>query len=303
MATITKLVDTTKCIACRGCMVACKNWNQLPAVNHAFQGSYQSQEGLTAHTWCLIKYKEHEDAQGNMHWNFIKDACKHCHDAACVKACPQESLFYTELGTVSRDWDKCVGCGYCETHCPFGVIQVVEYTEDGRAIIDDAAYPMYYEEPGNMKGVRKSEYKGKVVKKSNKCDMCYSRITNGRQPACVTSCPSNALVFGERSAMLAEAESRLAILKQKNPNANIYNPSSINGTNTIYILNENPEYYDLPAKPVVPVSLSVWKDIVHPVGKLAFGAGAVVVATSFIVNKVKKGGSDAEGTHAEGGEA
>jgi len=303
MTTYTKYVDTTKCTACRGCMVSCKNWNELPAEIEPFHGSYQSHAKVTANTWCLIKYNEKE-VNGEMQWHFMKDACKHCVDAACVKACPQEALFHTETGAVNRDWDKCVGCGYCETHCPFGVIQVQEYAEDGRAIIDDEAQPTFREEPGNMNAVRKSQYSGKVVKKSNKCDLCASRVAAGKKPACVTTCPSGVLEFGERSEMLAKADARLAQVREKYPNANIYNPDSISGTNVIYVLAESPEFYGLPAKPVVPVSLALWKDIVQPLGKVAWGAAAAVAVTSYVLNKRNKGSHHTD-DHSEtkGGDA
>lgn len=303
MTTYTKYVDTTKCTACRGCMVSCKNWNELPAEIEAFHGSYQSHEKVTANTWCLIKFNEQE-VNGVMQWHFMKDACKHCVDAACVKACPQDALFHTETGAVNRDWDKCIGCGYCVTHCPFDVIEVTEYAEDGRAIIDDAAQPTFREEPGNMNGVRRSQYNGKIVKKSNKCDLCQSRVDNGQKPACVTSCPSGVLEFGDRAEMLSKAEARLAEIKAKYPNANIYNPSSISGTNVVYVLAEAPEFYGLPNKPVVPASLSLWKDIVQPLGKVAFGGAAAVIAASYIMNKRSKGTDHAEEqSESKGGDA
>lgn len=282
-------------------MVSCKNWNELPAVNEAFQGSYQSHAAVGANTWCLIKFKEHE-VNGKMEWHFMKDTCKHCVDAACVKACPQNALYHTEWGAVDRDWDKCVGCGYCARYCPFKVIQVQEYTEAGDIIIDDAKHPTFMEEPGCQNAVRKSQYKGAVVKKSTKCNHCVDRVEAGMKPACVTTCPSGALEFGDREAMIQKANARLAEVQAKYPNANVYNPASIDGTNAIYVLGEKPEFFDLPAKPVVPASLALWKDIVQPFGKVAMGATAAVAIASFILTR-GKGGHHDDHDVKKGGEA
>lgn len=283
----TKYIDTTKCTGCRGCMVSCKNWNELPAESTGFTGTYQSHPELTANTWCLIKYKEQE-VNGKMQWHFMKDACKHCVDAACVKACPQDALYHNEWGAVQRDWDKCVGCGYCVTHCPFGVIQIQEFTADGQVLVNDTDNPRFVEE-GCQKAIRKSQYSGKVVTKSTKCNHCESRVNAGKKPACVSACPSGVLDFGEREDMLAKAEARLAAVREKYPNANIYNPESIEGTNAIYVLAETPSYYDLPEKPVVPVSLALWKDIVQPFGKLAMGGALGMAAVSlFLTTRAQK---------------
>lgn len=284
--TYTKYVDTTKCTACRGCMVSCKNWNELPSEIQPFQGSYQSHEKVSPNTWCLIKYKEKE-VDGQVQWHFIKDSCKHCIDSACVTSCPQGALTHNDWGAVVRDWDKCVGCSYCERHCPFGVIQVQEFTVDGLAIIDDKKYPSFEEEPGCQKGIRRSQYNGKIVKKSNKCFHCADRVENGKKPACVSSCPSGVLDFGQREDMVAKAQARLAEIKDKYPNANVYNPESITGTNAVYVLAETPDLYELPLKPVVPASLSLMKNIVQPLGKVAMGGAVAVALASLVLTRGK----------------
>lgn len=262
-----KFVDVTKCDGCRACMVACKNWNDLPAEREAFQGSVQSHANVTANTWNVMSFIEHENGQGNLEYLFRHSSCFHCTDAACVKVCPEDAMHYTEFGTVDVDSDKCVGCGYCVQNCPFDVVQLATYKDTN----------------------------GKEYKKAQKCTMCVDRLEEGMQPACVTTCHTDALEFGTKEEMLKKAEKRLSEIKGKFPNAMIYNPEGVGGTHTIYVLAEKPSVYGLPEKPKVPTSAIVWKDYAQPIGKMMLGATSMALVGAFVSNKLfNKEGKDHE---------
>jgi formate dehydrogenase iron-sulfur subunit len=253
-----KYVDVTKCDGCRACMVACKNWNDLPAEKTEFQGSVQSHAKTTADTWNVMQYIEHENGKGDLEYLFRHSSCFHCTDAACEKVCPEKAISYTKYGTVVIDEDVCVGCGYCVENCPFEVISLKEYVDKN----------------------------GDKYKKSKKCTMCTDRLDEGLQPACVTSCHTEALVFGDKDEMLKKAETRLSEIKGKFPNANIYNPQGVGGTHTIYVLAEKPSVYGLPESPKVPTSAVLWKDYAQPIGKMMIGATTLAVVGAFITNTI-----------------
>ena len=253
-----KFVDVTKCDGCRACMVACKNWNDLPAEPEGFLGSNQSHAKLTANTWNVLEFIEHEDAKGNLNYLFRHSACFHCKEAACEKVCPENAISYSEFGSVVIDEETCVGCGYCVQNCPFDVISL-------KTLIDE---------------------KGKETRKASKCTMCTDRLEEGLQPACVTTCHTDAMEFGERAAMLEKAEARLVEVKKRFPNANIYNPTGVGGTNTVYVLAEKPSVYGLPEKPKVPTSAILWKDYAQPIGKMMIGATTMGVLGMFISYKL-----------------
>ena len=256
-------IDVTKCSACRGCQTACKNWNNLPADIKPFKGNLQTHERLTPNTFTYVTMEE-KGAGKDFKWLFRKHQCLHCTEATCVKVCPKGALKHTETGSVVRDYDKCIGCGYCATNCPFGVPQ-----------IDAKEEKMY------------------------KCTQCSDRISNGLIPMCAKTCPTGAITFGEEKEILAMATGRLDEIKKDNPKANLYGTDFLGGTATFYLLAAEPETYGLPKNPAVPTSVTVWKDLIQPIGKfLPFGAlGAV--ALSYAYNKLIAGKQDAE--HAEKG--
>ncbi len=161
MAEFIKLIDVTKCTGCRGCQVACKQWNGLPAEKTMYTGSLQNPKDLSYNTWTLIRFDEVEK-KGKMNWLMRHDACMHCDWPACAKACPSPgALTKTDEGAVVHDPKYCIGCKACIAACPFDI-------------------PRYSEEQ----------------QKIAKCTLCYDRITDGKQPACVTSCPTGCLTFG-----------------------------------------------------------------------------------------------------------
>ncbi|MBB5172835.1 4Fe-4S dicluster domain-containing protein [Texcoconibacillus texcoconensis] len=270
MTTYSKLVDVTVCTGCRACMVACKNWNDLPVETQAYSGGYQSHEKPTGKTWNVLQMKEHETANGGFEWLYRHSACYHCADAACEKVCPEGAITYGEFGSVDIDQEACVGCSYCVYNCPFDIVELADYvTEDGD-----------------------------VRQRAQKCTLCEDRLQEGLQPSCVDTCPLDAIVFGEREEMLKLAEERLEKAKQFFPNAQIYNPPGVGGTKMFYVLADKPSVYGLPENPEVPTSAVLWKDIAQPAGKALLGVTMMGVLTGYVTNKLFNKGEH----HEEGGE-
>ncbi len=157
--------DTTLCIGCKACEVACKEWNQLPAEEGGLTGmSYDNTEALSATTWRHVAFIEKMAADGarptdmegfQSQWLMMSDVCKHCANAPCLEACPTGAIFRTEFDTVVVQQDICNGCGYCVPACPFGVVALD--TLDGKA---------------------------------HKCTLCYDRLKGGMEPACAKACPT-----------------------------------------------------------------------------------------------------------------
>lgn len=144
------LHDIARCSACRACMVACKQWHDLPAdMSTPFEGQYQSHATLTPTTWTLIRMTERTDDKGKFNWDFVKTQCMHCGDPACAKGCPEEAIDKLASGAVVINEEKCVGCGYCVANCPFDVPKINPQTH-----------------------------------KSTKCDLCFDRIEEGITPSC-----------------------------------------------------------------------------------------------------------------------
>jgi formate dehydrogenase iron-sulfur subunit len=248
-----KLYDATKCTGCRGCQLACKQWNTLPAKQTYNHGSYQNPPDLQPNTWMLMRFQEISNGNGGVKWIFRKDACMHCTDAACVKVCPSGALFYTKYGTVGLDSEKCIGCKECVFSCPFEV-------------------PRYDPE----------------TDKIAKCDMCYSRLDNDLEPACVKACPTGALQFGDKDKMLKIAYKRV---------------EELGGTHLVYVLPEKASVYDrLPVKPTVPLTVIAWKDWLKPLSLLA--AGGVLMGSLFhyILHGPKDTSGDGDQASQGGGE-
>jgi len=260
-----KLCDLSKCTGCRACQLACKQWNGLPAKQTVNTGTYQNPPDLQPNTWNLIRFQEISDGNGGVKWLFRHDACMHCTDAACVKVCPSGALYHTKYGTVALDNSKCIGCKECVFACPF---EVPKYDPETDKIL--------------------------------KCDMCYSRIDNDMEPACVKACPTGALQFGDKDEMLKLAYKRV---EELGGDASVYGDKFVGGTHMIYVLQEKAGVYDgLPENPRVPLSVIAWKDWLKPLSLLAAGG---VIAGSFL-HYITHGPKDTsgDGDHAskEGGE-
>ena len=214
------LIDTSKCTACRGCQVACKQWNDLPAEETHNWGSYQNPRHLSANTWKLVTF--HEVGQrDDFRWLFTPMQCFHCTDASCVSVCPTGAARH-HGEYVLFDQSQCIGCGYCVEACPFGV-------------------------PHCMPGPD-----GRHKSTARKCTACIDRVSSGLQPACVKTCPAGAIQAGERSAMIAAGGARVQRLKSRgNANAYLYGRDELGGLNTMLVLRDRPALYGLPERPRV----------------------------------------------------
>lgn len=228
--------DTSLCIGCKACEVACKEWNALPADNRHLTGhSYDNTSGLSATTWRHVAFIENLGMRAGerptsmppfqSNWLMASDVCKHCAHAGCVQACPTGALYHTEFGNVVVQQDVCNGCGYCVPACPFGVVDL--NLHDGKA---------------------------------HKCTLCYDRLHGGFEPACAKSCPTDSIQFGPVEELQAKARARVAELHRLGAdNASLYGvPDGAGATggigelNAFFLLMDRPEVYNLPAAPTLP---------------------------------------------------
>jgi formate dehydrogenase iron-sulfur subunit len=240
MPFVSKYIDTSTCIGCKACEVACQEWNDLPSVKTQQTGSYQTLPTLHAEFWNLIKFNETE-VDGNFAWLMRKDQCMHCADPGCLRACPAPgAIVQYSNGIVDVNPEQCIGCGYCETGCPFDV-------------------PRFSAKSGKM----------------SKCTLCVDRTTIGLEPACVKACPTGCLHFGTKEAMVSLGNERVAQLKADGfANAALYDPPGVGGTGVVTVLKyaDKPELYGLPANPTVPTTVRVSKNWLRPLGLLSMGA-------------------------------
>jgi len=220
MPTTGFLTDSTLCIGCKACEVACKEWNHVPADGYTWTGrSYDNTGSLGHSTWRHVTFVERL-RDGRPAWDFSSDVCKHCERAGCLESCPTGALVRTEFGGVFLQDDVCNGCGYCVVSCPFGVVD--RRPEDGRAF---------------------------------KCTFCYDRQKAGLTPACARACPTESIQFGDLDTLRTHADRRLADLARRGvDDAVVYDPrhSSVGGTHAIFLVRGDVQDYDLPPDPDVP---------------------------------------------------
>jgi formate dehydrogenase iron-sulfur subunit len=221
--------DTSVCIGCKACEVACKEWNRVPADGLELLGmSYDNTGALGASTWRHVAFIEQAApaADGDVRWLMSSDVCKHCTSAACLDVCPTGSLLRTEFGTVVVQDDICNGCGYCIPACPFGVI------DQRRAPDGD-----------------------RNVGLAQKCTLCYDRIGAGLEPACAKACPTESIQFGPLDELRERAAARAATLQAAGvEGARLYGADpddGVGGTGAFFLLLDEPEVYGLPPDPVV----------------------------------------------------
>jgi formate dehydrogenase iron-sulfur subunit len=216
--------DTSVCIGCKACEVACKEWNGVPDDGFDLLGlSLDNTGGLGANTWRHVAFIEQPGGPtgDGMRWLMLSDVCKHCTHAGCLDVCPTGALFRTEFASVVVQQDICNGCGYCVSACPYGVIDRRE--GDGRA---------------------------------NKCTLCYDRLRGGMEPACAQACPTDSIQFGDLDQLRERAERRVAQLHERGVGeARLYGADpddGVGGTGAFFLLLDEPEVYGLPPDPVVP---------------------------------------------------
>ena len=236
------LVDFDLCIGCRACQVACKQWNENEAEVTENFGSYENPADLSAQTWTKIKFVE-EGENPNVKFLFRRVMCQHCTDAACEKVCPPKAISHQQGVAVVIDQDKCTGCKYCISACPFSV-------------------PRYNAETNT----------------SMKCTLCIDRISNGMVPACAKVCAPGAVKFGERADMVKIGKERVAALKKAGKSdAMLYGETELGGLGVMMVITEKPEVYGLPASPRIPISVGLWQDWLKPLTIVA-GAGGLFAA-------------------------
>ncbi len=252
--------DTSVCIGCKACEVACKEWNLIPDDGFNLLGmSFDNTGQLGANSWRHVAFIEQqrpmhrEPAAGDriedstedgteLRWLMASDVCKHCTHAGCLDVCPTVALFRTEFGTVVVQQDICNGCGYCVSACPYGVIERRE--EDGRAW---------------------------------KCTMCYDRLHDGLEPACAKACPTDSIQFGPLEELRERAADRVDQLRSSGvPEARLYGEDpadGVGGDGAFFLLLDEPEVYGLPPDPVAPT-----RDLARIYGFAAAAAGALLAA-------------------------
>ena len=271
--------DTSVCIGCKACEVACKEWNLVPEDGMVWTGeSYDNTSELSANTWRHVAFVEQNeplhDGDGEvdaLRWLMSSDVCKHCTHAACLDVCPTGSLFRTEYGTVVVQEDICNGCGYCVPACPFGVL-------DKRHLPRSSGDP-----PAEILGLQLGKKEdGRVWK----CTLCYDRLKGGHEPACAKACPTDSIQFGPLDELRERAEQRLGKLQAENWNgARLYGHDpgdGVGGFGAFFLLLDEPEVYGLPPDPVVTTRdlPAMWRTAALAAGALVIGVAAAFVGGS-----------------------
>jgi formate dehydrogenase iron-sulfur subunit len=266
--------DTSVCIGCKACEVACKEWNVIPEDGLVWTGeSYDNTSALGANSWRHVAFVEQQKpllldgdtatlGDEPLRWLMSSDVCKHCTHAACLDVCPTGSLFRTEFGTVVVQEDICNGCGYCVPACPFGVLDKRHLPR--KPGDDPLALPLFGKQED-----------GRVWK----CTLCYDRLKGGHEPACAKACPTDSIQFGELDELRERAHQRLAKLETQGWNgAQLYGEDpddGVGGFGAFFLLLDEPEVYGLPPDPVVAT-----RDVPEMWATTALAAAATLVGVA-----------------------
>ncbi len=243
--------DTTVCIGCKACQVACHQWNDLPAEPGPNNGlpvlsgnSYDNTGSLTAVNWRHVKFiQQFSPDRKQAAWLMMSDVCKHCANAPCLEVCPTGAILRTEFDTVFINEPACNGCRDCVSACPFGVIHMSE-----------------------TKHV------------AQKCTFCYDRLKNGLTPACAQACPTQSIRFGPLNQLKKQAESRVTQLQREGVKAaHLYGADKtvLGGLNAFYLLTDGPETYGLPSNPKLPSRSVPWSAMWSIVAAFLTALGAL----------------------------
>lgn len=241
---VAKLIDVSSCIGCKACQVACSEWNDLRDEIGTNVGVYDNPADLSAQSWTVMRFSEVEQ-NNKLEWLIRKDGCMHCANPGCLKACPSPgAIIQYSNGIVDFNQENCIGCGYCIAGCPFNVPRI--------SAKDSKAY---------------------------KCSLCSDRVAVGQEPACVKTCPTNAIHFGSKEDMKEVAAARVKDLNTRGfDKAGLYDPEGVGGTHVMYVLHhaDKPELYsNLPKDPAISAVVSLWKGFLKPLS--TFGLAASVL--------------------------
>jgi formate dehydrogenase iron-sulfur subunit len=246
--------DTTLCIGCKACEVACKQWNELPSDGFEFTGnSYDNTTQLSGTSWRHVAFVEQmsvTDEGVNDRWLMMSDVCKHCTNAGCMEACPTGAIIRNEHDSVFVQPDVCNGCGYCVVSCPFGVIDLMDkVNREGGGAYDLATL---HESRLESKQTAVQDTGGVA----GKCTLCYDRQNIGLVPACAKACPTESIQFGDIDELRERANVRVDTLLARGIDATLYGAEDVGGgigtLNAFFLLTDRPETYNLPPQPVLP---------------------------------------------------
>jgi len=267
--------DTTLCIGCKACEVACKQWNELPSDGLGFTGmSYDNTVQLSGTTWRHVEFVEEVTLEAhavNDRWLMMSDVCKHCTNAGCHEACPTGAIVRNEFGDIYIQPDVCNGCGYCVVSCPFGVVDLIEKVHEATHYIS-----------ANLNDERLTAHATAIQGHggvAGKCTLCYDRQRDGLVPACAKACPTESIQFGDVEELRKRAKARVETLLSRGvQGAQLYgvdSASSVGDLNAFFLLTDRPEKYNLPPDPVLPSTR-------QPAGYIAAGVAAAVLIAAGI---------------------
>jgi formate dehydrogenase iron-sulfur subunit len=265
MAALGFFTDTTICIGCKACEVACKSWNQLPAENGGHRelsgDSYDNTQRLDGLHWRHVKFVEQFEREYDGRWLMMSDVCKHCVQAGCLEVCPTGAIIRTEFDTVVIQSDVCNGCRACIGACPFGVIEI-----------------------------------NPVANTAQKCTLCYDRLSVGLEPACSKACPTDSIQFGPIDELRQRARVRVAQLQEGGEQrARLYGDDPdgfLGGLNSFYLLVDEPEVYGLPAEPKLPSDQLAESAALSAAGAVAIGALGLLALRQRRIKDIAEEASD-----------